>query len=286
MYQDLSDIHGTITDLFADSPISGSQERADEYLAKFRRDGFLSGFGLLNERQIDILREELEVIMSPHNRNDPRFYEFHLNESTDPRKRLFHALGAWRIRPGFHDLVFYQPMIRLAEVLLGGSVRLWHDQVFVKPAHAGGIVAWHQDQSYWTRTTPVAHLTCWIGLDDSDEENGCVHYIPGSHKWPLLPRGQLSDKMNSIFEYLSEEQRSDFRPFASVQKAGEASFHHPLMIHGSFENRSKRPRRGIVINFIRDGVRSNTDEPLLKGVPVIGKGEPLSGRFFPMLSIR
>jgi ectoine hydroxylase-related dioxygenase (phytanoyl-CoA dioxygenase family) len=69
-------------------------------------------------------------------------------------------------------------------------------------------------------------------------------------------------------------------------KAGEASFHHPMMIHGSYENRSSRPRRAAVINVFRDGVRSASDEPLLDGVPAIPRGEKISGQFFPLLSSR
>ena len=64
---------------------------------------------------------------------------------------------------------------------------------------------------------------------------------------------------------------------------GEAVFHHPLTVHGSSENRSDRPRRGAVINAVRDGVRSASDEPLLHSVPVVPRGQPLSGQFFPLL---
>ena len=39
------------------------------------------------------------------------------------------------------------------------KVRMWHDQLFAKPAGYGGCVAWHQDFSYWTRTYPMQHLT-------------------------------------------------------------------------------------------------------------------------------
>jgi ectoine hydroxylase-related dioxygenase (phytanoyl-CoA dioxygenase family) len=55
------------------------------------------------------------------------------------------------------------------------------------------------------------------------------------------------------------------------------------MIHGSRENASDRPRRATVINAVRDGVVSDTDEPLLQGVPVVKPGEPLGGQFFPLL---
>ena len=147
----------------------------------------------------------------------------------------------------------------------------------------GGVVAWHQDYSYWTRTKPVAHLTCWIGLDDSTVENGCVHYVPRSHKWDLLPQGSLADDMDAVFDRLTDDQKAQFKPVAVKLRAGEASFHHPKMVHGSYQNMTDRPRRAAVINVFRDGVISDTDEPLLDGVPVIPKGQKIQGRFFPLL---
>ena len=147
-----------------------------------------------------------------------------------------------------------------------------------------GVVAWHQDYSYWTRTQPMAHLSCWIGLDDSTVENGCVHYVPGSHRWELLPITGLANDMDAIQSVLSDDQKAQFKPVAIELKAGECSFHHPLMVHGSFENQSDRPRRGAVINVVRDGVRSASNEPLLEGVPPIPAGEKLDGQFFPLLS--
>ena len=74
-------------------------------------------------------------------------------------------------------------------------MRFWHDQLFCKPAQHGGVVAWHQDYSYWTRTKPMAHLTCWIGLDDATKDNGCLQYLPGSHRWSLLPITGLAGDM-------------------------------------------------------------------------------------------
>jgi len=163
-------------------------------------------------------------------------------------------------------------------------VRFWHDQIFSKPAHHGGVVAWHQDYSYWTRTEPMAHLSCWIGLDDSDRRNGCVHYVPGSHRWNLLPVTGLADGMNAIQSVLSPEQRNQFRPVAIELKKGQASFHHPLMVHGSFENLTDQPRRAAVLNVFADGVRSASDQPLLEGVPPIAGGRRIDGQFFPLLS--
>ena len=283
MERDLSSYSSEITDLFNTANSNGQCGLGQEQIRSFEEHGYLAGIKVLNEKQIRTLRSELLSLMKPEQAADPRFYEYHLNESADKDRVLFHALGAWRVSAAYHDLLFNPLATMPARQLLGGAVRLWHDQLFVKPPHDGAIVAWHQDYSYWTRTKPVAHLTCWIGLDDSTVDNGCVHYVPGSHNWNLLPRGALVDNMEAIFDRLTQEQKDQFRPVAIELKAGEASFHHPLTIHGSFKNRSDRPRRAVVINMIRDGVVSDSDEPLLEGVPPIAKGEKIEGRFFPIL---
>ncbi len=239
---------------------------------------------MLDDAQIATLRDELARLVDPHAPGHELFYEFHSNESADPSRVLFHALGAWRITPGFHDILWAPAFTMAASQLLGGAVRFWHDQLFCKPAKHGGVVAWHQDFSYWTRTQPMAHLTCWIGLDDSTRDNGCLHYVPGSHRWPLLPVTGLAGDMEAIRAVLTPEQWEQFQhPVAIELKAGECSFHHPLMVHGSHANRTAVPRRATVINAVRDGVCSYSDEPLLAGVPSVPQGRPLGGQFFPLL---
>jgi ectoine hydroxylase-related dioxygenase (phytanoyl-CoA dioxygenase family) len=281
---DLSIQHGPITELFVRSADDWGRYRlTSDQIDFFHANGYLAGIRLLSDDQIAILREELKRLIDPDNPAHQLFYEFHSNESADPATVLFHALGAWRIAPAFHDLLWYPAFLVPASQLLGGAVRFWHDQLFCKPAGHGGVVAWHQDYSYWTRTEPMAHLSCWIGLDDSTRENGCVHYVPGSHRWNLLPVTGLADDMNAIQNVLSDEQKKHFQPVAIELKAGECSFHHPLMVHGSFENRSDQPRRGAVINVFRDGVRSASNDPLLQGIPPIRIGEKISGQFFPLL---
>lgn len=286
MNVDLSTQHQPITNLFKlpSSAFDWLQHRlSDEQVEFYRRSGYVAGIRMLSDEQVEALRKELGALADPTHEAHQLFYEFHSNESRDPATTLFHALGAWRIAPAFHDLLWNPAFTVPASQLLDGPVRFWHDQLFCKPAHHGGVVAWHQDYSYWTRTTPMAHLSCWIGLDDSTRENGCVHYVPGSHRWPLLPITGLAGDMQAIKEVLTEEQKAEFKPVAIELKRGEASFHHPLMIHGSYENKTDRPRRAAVINVFRDGVKSASDAPPLEGVPPIGLGEPMGGQFFPLL---
>src|SRR5215469_4578143 len=286
MVEDLSKHHRPIGTLLGRTSGDKDWERfrlSEEQVEFFRENGYLKGIRLLSDEQVESLRGELEQLMNPGHAGRHLFHEYHSNESTDPNRVLFHALGAWRVTPGFHDLLWNPAFFVPASQLLGGAVRFWHDQLFCKPARHGGVVAWHQDYSYWTRTTPLAHLTCWIGLDDANRENGCLHYAPGSHRWELLPITGLAGDMNAIQNVLTPELKDKFQPVAAEMKKGESSFHHARTMHGSHANNTAAPRRATVINVFRDGVMSNADEPLLNGVPVIPRGNKMGGQFFPLL---
>ncbi len=287
MATDLSTVHQPITSLFP-LPVSDAQweqyRLSDEQVAFFHEQGYLAGVKLFDEAQVETLRSELAEFFDSSHDGRELWHEYHTNESGDPNRVLFHALGAWRLRPGFHDTLWNPAFLVPASQLLEGSVRFWHDQLFCKPAKHGGNVAWHQDYSYWTRTRPMAHLTCWTGLDPATKENGCLHYIPGSHNWELLPVTGLAGDMEAIEEVLDAEQLEAFQnPVAIELEPGHCTFHHPLMVHGSFDNKTEIPRRAVVLNVIRDGVESYTDDPLLEGVPPVPKGEKMDGQFFPLL---
>jgi ectoine hydroxylase-related dioxygenase (phytanoyl-CoA dioxygenase family) len=284
--RDLSEVHGFAGSLFHEPRSAQEWERyrlTAGQIDFFHDHGYVAGMRVLSDEQADALVEELAEIMDPAHPGHNLFYEFHSNESHDPAKVLFHALGAWRITPGFHDILWNPAFLVPASQLLGGAVRFWHDQLFCKPARHGGVVAWHQDYSYWTRTKPMAHLTCWIALDDSTVENGCLYYVPGSHRWNLLPITGLTGNMEEIRTVLSKGQNEQFRPVPCEVKRGHCVFHHPLMVHGSYENRTDRQRRATLINAFRDGVISDSDSPLLEGVPPVPKGQAMGGRFFPLL---
>jgi ectoine hydroxylase-related dioxygenase (phytanoyl-CoA dioxygenase family) len=285
--QDLSTLHALITGLFKwpTSPAEWDQYRlTNDQVAFFHEYGYLADVKLLEQPQIDHLKSELEQLMDPNHPGNSLYHEFHSNESSDPDKILFHALGAWRITEGFHDVLWNPAFTMAASQLLGNkAVRFWHDQLFCKPAKHGGVVAWHQDYSYWTRTGPLQHLTCWVGLDDATIENGCLYYVPKSHNWGLLDKPPLAGDMDGLMQYLSDEQKAAFRPIPIELKAGHATFHHPLMVHGSQANSSPRSRRAFVTNVFADGTQSKSDDELLKGVPPIKAGHRMEGQFFPLL---
>jgi hypothetical protein len=278
--------HTPVGDLFASSTGErGPFSLSEAQVRSFAEDGYVKGGRVLEPRQIEALRDGLEAIRTGENRRTAELYEIDEDYRREPDRNVFHFLGAWLIDDAFHDVLFHPAVtVKVAQLLGVEHVRFWHDQVFYKPPRHPGVVTWHQDYSYWTRSTPAGHVTCWIGLDDSTLENGCLHYVPGSHRWGLLPRISLTRDMDAVKDFLTPEQGAAFRPEPMILKAGECTFHHSHTVHGSYGNRSDIPRRAVVLNFMKPDTRSaDGSGPLLTGVPVIPAGNVIEGDFFPLV---
>ena len=143
MVSDLSEHHKAVSKLFnRPSRVEDCDQYhlSDDQIEFFHTNGYLAGIRVLDDEQIAVLRDELAELIDPNHPARDLFYEFHSNESTNPLTVLFHALGAWRIKPGFHDLLWNPAVLMPASQLFGGAVRFWHDQLFCKPAHHGGVV--------------------------------------------------------------------------------------------------------------------------------------------------
>ena len=282
----LESIHSRVGTLFPD-PERGRDAHvlSGEQVRFFHEHGYVQGGRVLSAAQIEALREGLEAIRTGRNPRTDDLYEIDEDYRRAPEANVLHFLGAWLIDEAFHDLLWHAAItVKAAQLLEVPRVRFWHDQVFYKPPRHPGVVTWHQDYSYWTRAYPAGHVTCWIALDDATLENGCVHYVPGSHRWGLLPKISLTKDMDAVKKYLEPDQAAAFRPEPMIVKTGECLFHHSHTVHGSYGNRSDGPRRGVVLNFMKPDTRCGDGErPLLAGVPVIPRGAVIEGAFFPVV---
>ncbi|MCP3920626.1 MAG: phytanoyl-CoA dioxygenase family protein [bacterium] len=275
-----------LTDAFprAEGDLAEYRLSADE-VAAFHASGFLFPRPLLTPAQVTELRARLGSIGERLIELRDRLYEVESAWLERPNEVVLHFLGAWLVDDWFHDLIFHPGVtVPLAQLLGTDRLRFWHDQTFWKPAHHPGVVPWHQDYSYWTRTEPANHITMFISLDDMDASNGGLQYVPESHRWGLLPRLSFGGAADQALEHLTPEQRAQFEPKQVELHAGQAAIHHSHLIHGSLGNPSDRPRRAIVLNFMGPETRCADDsEPLLRGTPAIARGALVDGAYHPIV---
>ncbi|MEQ8763750.1 MAG: phytanoyl-CoA dioxygenase family protein [Planctomycetota bacterium] len=144
-------------------------------------------------------------------------------------------------------------IVELVSSVLGPELKLFSSHVISKPAGYGLGVPWHQDARYWP-LEPMKVLTVWLAVDDSDTENGCMRYLPGSHRRPLERHEPMSSSTVLDREIPSDRVALDEARDVCL-RAGSVSLHHPHLVHGSNENRSHRRRCGYTMRFIPADVR-------------------------------
>tara|TARA_Y100001968_G_scaffold263672_1_gene252309 strand:+ start:613 stop:1023 length:411 start_codon:yes stop_codon:yes gene_type:complete len=113
----------------------------NDQLDFFNHNGYISGVKILSENQVNTLNCELEYFFNPNHEGKEFWHEYHSNESGDPKNVLFHALGSWRLKEGFHDILWNPKLTIPAAQILKGPIGFWHDQLFCKPAKHGGVVS-------------------------------------------------------------------------------------------------------------------------------------------------
>ncbi len=251
--------------------------------AQFARDGFLGPIDVLSGDEVAAVRAAVAAVIAHLDQHQAQLYEVEQAFCERPGEVVCHFLGGFLVHAVLRELLFHPHITgRCAQLLCVDRLRFWHDQVFAKPPHHPGVVPWHQDYSYWTRTTPACHITCNLLLDDADEENGCVQFVPGSHRWGLMPKLPFDAPLEAIRAQLPAGVA--WNPIAVPVRAGQATFHHSHTLHGSDQNRSARWRRATVLNYMGAHVRvADGSTPLLRGVPLLATGEVVQGEHFPIV---
>ncbi len=252
----------------------------------FRRDGFVGPIDVLSADEVIRVREAVASVVANLDRHRDQLYEVEQSFTERPGEVVCHFLGGFRVHEVLRELVFLPRItVPCAQLLRVERLRFWHDQVFAKPPHHPGVVPWHQDYSYWTRTTPPCHITMNLLLDDSDAESGCLQFLPGSHRFGLLPKLPFDSPLEAIREHLPAELA--WNPVAMPVRAGQATIHHSHTLHGSDQNRSDRWRRACVLNYMGPHVRvANGKEPLLRGARRLPRGAIVEGDDFPIVYVR
>lgn len=252
---------------------------SDHHVAQFRQDGFLRGPCVLEGQRLAAVRDAVEALVD---RTSDGLTKVMMYRGSNSAESMVHVVGAWLAEEPLAALV-HDPVITawVCRLMDTERVRLFRDQVFVKPPGSTTNVPWHQDYSDWVHTVPASHITCWIPLDEVTRSSGCLQYIPGTHTGMRLPKITSADDFESTMRWLPD----DLPPPVPVElPAGHCVFHHCLTVHGSAENTTSHTRRAIAIAFMHPDTRSVTaDRRSIPNGPTFAPGTRLEGELFPLV---
>jgi ectoine hydroxylase-related dioxygenase (phytanoyl-CoA dioxygenase family) len=184
-----------------------------------------------------------------------------INADTEYFGKVFdQVINLWQTDEDVKNLILDKRIGKMVSQLANvKGIRAWHDQALFKKPWANPT-AWHLDTPFWSFSHKQS-ISIWIALDDATIENGCLWFVPGSHKTTGFENFGITKNMDAIFEHYPKYK--SVAPIPAEIKAGSCTFHNGLTIHGTGPNMTPNPRRAMTCAFMPDGSVFNGNQNIL-----------------------
>jgi hypothetical protein len=228
-----------------------------EQIERFNREGYLLPLRIFNDAEIAALRTYFDGLLAKY-----------MSEGKDS-----YSISSAHLRHGrVWDVLTNPRVVAIVSDLIGPSVVAWGSHFFCKMPKDGKTVSWHQDASYWP-LTPSKAVTVWLAIDDADRGNACMKYIPGTQVLGHLTYKLSENDPSNVLNQTVPDVEKYGDPVYVELKAGEASLHSDLLLHGSDANTSDRRRCGLTLRYTTGDVKAYMGWAD-KGVVVAGDPPP------------
>ena len=205
---------------------------SDNQIAEYNKNGFVILDYKLAKEELDEIKVYHDLLLNKH----PEFRDYCptlLKYNLDFLK--------YAKKPEILDCV---------KQVIGPNLAIWNQSFFAKPGINGKATPWHQDGEYWP-IRPLATCTVWLAVDDSNEENGCLKYIPGSHKRKATRKHSTNNDINyTLNQEIDPSEYDEKDAFNLCLEAGQMALHDVFIIHGSGTNTSPHSRRGMTMRYM------------------------------------
>ena len=244
------------------SPAAGrctDPETLSNLLEDYARQGFAVAQRLVAPAEVVALRDAYDQLFeSRAGWAEGDFFDMLSTEEANSGmdRRLPQLAWPSRYAPELASTVLHRAAAELACQILGPQAELVWEFAIRKPAQVGAPTPWHQDEASFTVGTPYrTGVSVWIPLQDTNEANGCMLYLSGSHLGPLLPHESVDGSRRRAHALQAIGVDSTFG-VAVPLGAGDAVLHHSRTLHGAGPNLSGGARRALTLEF---AVKSKTE---------------------------
>ena len=216
----------------------------DTQVASFQRDGFLCIDALTDDAEVEVLLRLYDELFQ----RDGGFVagdRIELNADAT-RAPLPQIVNPERYAPRLIQGLAYRNAREIAGQLLGPHCVPTGNHAILKPARIGGATPWHQDEAYWDPRYAHRAVSIWLALQPATLENGCMRFIAGSHRGPVLPHQLISGDSHGL--RLSGTMPDAPETICELPASG-ATIHDGRTLHGAGPNLAWQPRRALVFGF-------------------------------------
>jgi len=233
-----------------DLPANGGPSSLNHgQLAEFREMGFLAVDQLASGDDVEYIRGVIERLFQRRTgHNEGAHFNF-AGDDDDPDAPQFpQILVPCNYEEGLRKTGLFRQAFAIARQILGPEARFVGDHTLNKPALNGPETPWHQDEAFRDPNFDYEEVSIWVPLQSVGETNGCMQFIPGTHRAELLPhRSPNGDRRAHALECSGG---FDLRDAVSCPlPAGGCTIHTGRTLHATGPNHSSMPRLAYVLNF-------------------------------------
>ena len=217
---------------------------------RYWEDGYLHPIRAISPAQAAEWRAELEAI-------ERDWLDAGLPLPLNTYKRV----NANCVMPLAHRIATHPAILDVVEGVLGPDLLIYGVEFFIKEPRTKHRVSMHQDLTYWGLGAIDGMVTMWLALSPATRASGCMNFVAGSHRNPILPHEDTFAEDNLLSR--GQEVRVEVAPEdrAAIElMPGEISLHHGLTIHGSGPNTTDDRRIGAVVRYLRPEVAQEVGE--------------------------
>lgn len=230
----------------------------------FKRDGYIRAGDVLSAEELAQARTAYDRIFTATEK--PSSYRNLGQKEGEEQSKgaVLQIIDMHKLDDIFRLLLFKSDILDLFEGYMDTpNIRLYHDQALFKPPLHGDEVPWHQDNGYW-KLDPANAISLWIALDDVDEANGCMRFVPGSHK-----AGEVGHQRAGQYIAQLKADADESLAVPVPLPAGAGVFHHCRTLHNTKPNLTPHQRRAWVMHLMPSDTRQGgvvlSDKLLLRG---------------------
>lgn len=215
----------------------------------YHENGFLAIDSITTSEEVERLKIAYDRIFQQRaGRAEGNQFDLAGTDEEGKEATLPQILGPRKYAPELIGTLYEANAHAIARQLLGDDATFTGDHAIFKPAGTGAPTPWHQDEAYWNPSVDAHALSVWMPLQPVTRENGCMEFMPGSHKQDIQPHQSIGgDARVHGLEYLGEMDETKAVP--CPLPPGGATFHDSKTLHFTSANRSNIPRRAYILGF-------------------------------------
>ena len=218
---------------------------SDEQVAAFRENGYLVFESFTTQDEVAKLLEIYDRLFEAQaGREEGNQYDLAGTDEDDRPARLPQIVNPINYAPELQEILFRANATVVGKRLLGPEAEFQGEHAIMKPPEIGAATPWHQDEAYWKGELEYNSLSIWLALQDTTIDNGCMQFIPGSHKQDVLPHHSIGH--DPRIHGLEVDEVDPSWAVACPVPAGGATVHHCRTLHYTGPNRTDATRRAYI----------------------------------------